>query len=591
MRRRRSLAVLLLVAGIGATALLTTGPAPTPVAVPQSGPTAEVAVALAARQRAAALVADWPVERKLAQLLVLSVHGSDLDTPHAGNTARHGVATIREVLERYEPGGVVYFGDVGPAQGGNLVDPVQIRALSDGIHAALPIPPLIAADTEHGIIERLPEPATLLPGAMAVGAAGDRQLAADVAQTIAFELRALGVDVNFAPVADVHTNLANPIIGLRAFGADPEAVGAMVAASVAGHAAAGVAATAKHFPGHGDTSVDSHVALPTIPHDRARLDAVELAPFRAAIAAGVPLVMVGHLDVPALDASGTPASLSVPITTDLLRGELGFDGVVVTDALDMAALRPATDPAGAAVGALRAGADLLLMPVSTPAAVEALATAAADGTVPAARIDQAVQRVVALKIALGLLDGDERPPVTDVGGAPQGSTALALGLRSMAVLGGCLPVIGPGDTVTLVGPDASRTLAAAQAELVAGGVDVIALRHDRNPTPAQRAAALIALRSSAVAAVVVDRPSVRSGERELADMAGPLAGAVVVVTGLPTELSALSTPGATALTFGDSASAGLALAEVLRGRGAPGGTSPAPTGTDLPPVTAAACAR
>jgi beta-N-acetylhexosaminidase len=519
------------------------------------------------------------------------VHGSDLDTPHAGNTARHGVATIREVLERYEPGGVVYFGDVSPAQGGNLVDPMQIRALSDGIHAALPIPPLIAADTEHGIIERLPEPATLLPGAMAVGAAGDRQLAADVAQTIAFELQALGVDVNFAPVADVHTNPANPIIGLRAFGADPEAVGAMVAASVAGHAAAGVAATAKHFPGHGDTSVDSHVALPTIPHDRARLDAVELAPFRAAIAAGVPLVMVGHLDVPALDASGTPASLSVPITTDLLRGELGFDGVVVTDALDMAALRPATDPAGAAVGALRAGADLLLMPVSTPAAVEALATAAADGTVPAARIDQAVQRVVALKIALGLLDGDERPPVTDVGGAPQGSTALALGLRSMAVLGGCLPVIGPGDTVTLVGPDASRTLAAAQAELVAGGVDVIALRHDRNPTPAQRAAALIALRSSAVAAVVVDRPSVRSGERELADMAGPLAGAVVVVTGLPTELSALSTPGATALTFGDSASAGLALAEVLRGRGAPGGTSPAPTGTDLPPVTAAACAR
>ena len=201
--------------------------------------------------------------------------------------------------------------------------------------------------------------ATDVPSNMALGAAGDPRAAAEGASILARELVAVGVNWNLAPVADVNNNPANPVIGTRAFGDDPALVGAYAAAAIRAYQTAGILACAKHFPGHGDTSVDSHVGLPTLEHSRDRLDAIELAPFRAAIAAGVGSVMTAHLLVPGLDPEWI-STLSAPILTDLLRRELGHAGVIVTDALEMAGVADLLQEPDAAVASVIAGADVLL---------------------------------------------------------------------------------------------------------------------------------------------------------------------------------------------------------------------------------------
>ncbi len=293
----------------------------------------------------------------------------------------------------------------------NVASSAQLRALTAAIEGACGregFPALIASDEEGGRVQRLRDLGPPFPGAMAVAATGDLALAEAVGRAIGERSRAHGLNVVFAPVADVNSDPDNPVIGPRSYGENPQAVAAFVAAAVRGLAAAGVAATAKHFPGHGDTRLDSHVALPTIAHGLDRLRATELVPFRAAIAAGVPLVMTAHIRFPALDGSGDPATLSAPILGGLLRGELGFDGVIISDAMNMAAIRDHYGVAEGCVRSIIAGADLVEPLMREREVAAALAAAAASGRLPMGRLDDAARRVLRLRrgLAAGATAGD-----------------------------------------------------------------------------------------------------------------------------------------------------------------------------------------
>ena len=263
------------------------------------------------------------------------------------------------------------------------------------------IPLLVSADMERGMAFRVKRGVVPLPFAMAVGASGSEDAARFMGEVTAREGRALGIHWALAPVADVNNNPANPVINIRSFGEDPESVAKLVAAFVAGVKSGGLLSTAKHFPGHGDTAVDSHMQLARLSVERSRLDAVELRPFRRAVESGVDSVMLGHIAVPALDPSGAPATLSQPMATDLLRRDLGFQGLVVTDALEMAGLRAAWT-GEAAVRAVNAGADFILLPPQPAVAIQAVVRAVREGDIPAERIDASVLRILEAKERLGL---------------------------------------------------------------------------------------------------------------------------------------------------------------------------------------------
>ena len=267
-------------------------------------------------------------------------------------------------------------------------------------HAKVPL--LVAADFERGTSMRVEE-GTSFPHNMAVAATGDPKDAYTMGKITALEAKAVGVPWIFAPDADVNSNPDNPIINTRSFGEDPERVSEFVAAFVRGVEENGGLATAKHFPGHGDTSTDSHLDLPTVTSDRSHLERVELAPFRAAIAAGIGSIMTGHLAVSALEPDpDLPATMSPRISTDLLRGQMGFDGLVVTDALDMGGVTVRYPPGEVAVQSILAGADVLLVPPVLDAALEAVRDAVASGRIPMSRLNQAVTRVLRAKAKLGL---------------------------------------------------------------------------------------------------------------------------------------------------------------------------------------------
>src|SRR5690606_667232 len=255
-------------------------------------------------------------------------------------------------------GGVILFAR-------NIRDPVQVANLTRSLQqlaqsSGARIPLFIATDQEGGIVARLRSPAAVMPGAMALGAASSPELAYEAGRSTARQLLAVGINMNFAPVVDVNNNPANPVIGVRSFGEDPELVAELGAAFIRGQQEEGVISTAKHFPGHGDTDTDSHIALPRADHPRVRLDQVELVPFRAAIAAGVDAIMTAHVTFPSIDPTpGLPATLSHRVLTGLLREELGHEGLIVTDAMEMQAITANFGIAEAAVRAVEAVGDMV----------------------------------------------------------------------------------------------------------------------------------------------------------------------------------------------------------------------------------------
>lgn len=311
--------------------------------------------------------------------IAAGIPGPELDT------------AIRERLVALAPSGIVLFAR-------NVSDPQQLRQLTDELHA-LPSQPLVAMDQEGGRVARLKPPFTRFPPALAVGATDDVALAERIGTAMGHELASAGIDLDFAPVLDVHSNPHNTVIGDRAFGTDPERVTRMALAVHRGLLAAGVLTCGKHFPGHGDTLADSHFDLPRVDRSRAELERVELPPFRAAIAAGIPLMMVAHVIHSALDAQ-RPASLSPVIVRGLLRQELGYTGVIATDDMDMRAITKDHDLGAAAVLTLRAGCDWVLACQSLESAERAAAAieAAIDaGDLDARELEQSGARIDELR--------------------------------------------------------------------------------------------------------------------------------------------------------------------------------------------------
>ncbi len=328
------------------------------------------------------------LEQQIGQLIVAGFHGATVSPE------------IAELIQRRHVGGIILFAR-------NIHEPEQTLELTTRLQALAKeaghaYPLLIAVDQENGVVRRLGQGATIFPGSMAVAATGSTELEYEIAQATAQELQALGINMNLAPVLDVNNNPANPVIGVRSFGEDPHSVARYGVAAIQGYQDAGVISCAKHFPGHGDTTTDSHLALPTVPHTLERLEEVELVPFKAAIASGVDSIMIGHPTFPRLtDSQNTPATISPPIVRDLLRSKLGYDGVVVTDDMEMSAITETVGTERGVVLALKARNDLACVSHRHDrqiAALDAVRAAVASGELPAETVRQAVGRVLRLKM-------------------------------------------------------------------------------------------------------------------------------------------------------------------------------------------------
>jgi beta-N-acetylhexosaminidase len=328
--------------------------------------------------------AHWALRDKVAQLFVVGFRGTEPDE------------SVRELVEA-GVGGVIYFAR-------NVESPEQVADLSRSLQRTAAEsdsrPLLITVDEEGGAVSRLPRDGRL-PGQMAIGATRDPALARRAAAAKARELRAVGINANLAPVLDVNNNPDNPVIGVRSFGEDPELVGELGAAVAEGFRRDGVVACGKHFPGHGDTAVDSHVDLPVVEHGRDRLDRVELPPFRAAIEAGIGAIMTTHVAFPEFTGGAErPATLSEPVVTGLLRERLGFDGLIATDCMEMDAIADGVGTPAAAVQAVEAGCDLVTVshtPATQRAAIDAVVAAVQSGRIDETRIDESVRRILRTK--------------------------------------------------------------------------------------------------------------------------------------------------------------------------------------------------
>jgi beta-N-acetylhexosaminidase len=380
------------------------------------------------------------LEQKVGQLLVSSFQSSYISTDS------DAFDQLAKAVRDYHVGGFHVFGAselappvlLNPAYGTVILgQPLEAASLLNRLQQAAAIPLLNTGDFEAGLGFRV-SGATAFPRQMAVAAAGDEQLAYEAARITGVESRAIGVHVNFAPIADVNNNPRNPVINTRAFGEVPDQVGRLTSAYVRGMRAGGMLSTLKHFPGHGDTDVDSHIGLPIINQPRERLDTVELPPFRQGIAAGADAMMIAHIQLPALDkAEFSPATLSRPIVTDLLRGEMKFTGLIYTDSMGMDAVSKRMSPGEAAARAVRAGNDIVLHSPDDGAAVAGIKAAVEKGEIGIAQIDESVRRVLRAKARLGLhkskvVSLDEVP--AKVGGRTHGAVARDLSQKSITLI-------------------------------------------------------------------------------------------------------------------------------------------------------------
>jgi beta-N-acetylhexosaminidase len=358
-----------------------------------------------AEQWVQATLKKMTLEEKVGQMLVSSFQSNFLSTD--SDTFDALVKTVHE----QHVGGFHVFGSseaappvlLNAAYGTvTLGQPLAAASIVNRLQAISKLPLLNTADFETGVGMRIMG-ATSFPRLMAFGAAGDERLAEEAGRVTGEEARAIGVHVNFAPVVDVNNNPRNPVINTRSFGEDPALVGRLASAYIRGLQSAGVIATLKHFPGHGDTDVDSHLGLPVITHPRERLEQIELPPFKAGIASGAEGIMTGHIEMPALDPTpSTPTTLSAPIVGGLLRKELGFAGLIYTDSMGMAGVNAMYKPGEAAVRAILAGNDVVLHSPDDAAAFAGIVEAVKAGRIGEARIDESVTRILRAKARAGL---------------------------------------------------------------------------------------------------------------------------------------------------------------------------------------------
>ena len=401
---------------------------------------------------------DLTLDQQIGQLFMVGFPGASVTDE------------IRALIVERHVGGVVLFTR-------NIRDVRQTAELTDALQqlareAGHPAPLLISVDQENGIVRRLGPEATAFPGNMALGATGSAALTREVAEATGQELLAHGINMNLAPSVDVNSTPANPVIGVRSFGERAEDVARLGVAAVEGYRAAGVVSTLKHFPGHGDTAVDSHLDLPVLPYALQRLDEVELLPFRAGIAAGAPCIMTAHVALPALTAGKLiPASVSGAVVHGLLRERLGFDGVVMTDCLEMQAISDTIGIAPAAVMALAAGNDLVLISHLVErqlGGIEAVRQAVRTGTLEESRIAEAAARVIQLKRRYLRWDaGASANAHTVVGSAAHRE------LRDRAYARSVTLVRDPGGLVPLdLAPQSRLVVLAPAAQTVSQAVDL-----------------------------------------------------------------------------------------------------------------------
>ncbi|KAA9396224.1 beta-N-acetylhexosaminidase [Haloarcula sp. CBA1130] len=323
-----------------------------------------------------------PVAQKVGQLFMAGFEGPE---PTDG---------VLELIREYNLGNIIYFTR-------NITSPAQVAALSaelqseaTAVGAGLPL--FVATDQEGGVVSRL-NWGTQLPSQMLIGACDDDAMARKAGATVGRELRSLGINLNLAPVLDVNNNPDNPVIGVRSFGEDPERVAALGTAMAQGLQSVDVAACGKHFPGHGDTAVDSHLDLPVVAHERPRLERVEFAPFEAAIQHGIDAIMTTHVAFPSITGDEElPATISSAVQTALLRKQLGFNGLLVTDCLEMDAIAEGVGPAEGAVRAIEAGCDIVTVSHTLErqrAAIEAVLSAVRSGRLTEERIDRSLHRI------------------------------------------------------------------------------------------------------------------------------------------------------------------------------------------------------
>lgn len=332
-------------------------------------------------------VDDLTLDEQIGQLLMVGFPGTT-PTPE-----------LIELIQKYHVGNVIFFSR-------NAREVRQIQELTASLQsiareAGQSFPLLIAIDQENGMVRRLGEDATSLPGNMALGAVDDEQSAYEVALASGRELKALGINLNLAPVVDVNNNPANPVIGVRSFGEDPQKVARLGNAEVRGYQDAGIVACLKHFPGYGDTSTDPHLAMPTVPYAMERLEQIELVPFQSGIAHGAECIMSAHIYLPALMSDAElPATLSPAVIHDLLRVHLAYQGVIMTDCLEMNAISETVGVGKGALLAFQAGNDLLLISHRFDrqlAGIEALKAAVYSGEISPAQIRQSAERIIKLK--------------------------------------------------------------------------------------------------------------------------------------------------------------------------------------------------
>ncbi len=595
----------------GAVAGLLLAPVAPAVAAPAAAPARDGAAPTAGPHTSRedvwvrATMRRMTVAQKVGQMMTGYVYGTDAHTPDARNTALYGVATPAEVVEEFALGGVVHFVWTDSYSKG----PEQLARLNNGLQDAARssnrrVPLMISTDQETGLVARLGTPATAFPGAMALGASRDAEGARRAAAVTGSELLSVGINQNYAPVADVNVDPANPVIGVRSFGSDPALVGDMVTAQVAGYQEdSGVATSAKHFPGHGDTATDSHVGLPVIDHTREEWEELDAPPFRAAVEAGVDSIMTAHIVVPSLDPTGVPATLSEPIMTGVLREELGYDGVITTDSLEMEGVRTMFDDGEVAVRAVEAGSDVLLMPAQPRVAVDALLAAVDSGRLTEERLDESVERILRLKWERGVVadsSADVDAVLTTLGNADHQAVAREVTDRTTTLLkddAGLLPLADGEDRDVLVTGWGAAPAAALGAALTEHG-DTVEVKEigasapdptdppdpadpgggpadpalDEAVAAAEDADVVVVLTNKAWDTAVTDRPGrQRQAVAELVATGTPV---VHVAVRDPYDVAHLPTVTTSLATYSTTPVALQSLARVLHGDVAPAGRLP-----------------
>lgn len=516
------------------------------------------------------ILSRMTTEQKVGQLFMVYFDGTSLSPD------------LERMITEYHVGGIIIFPhNLSTLRGlAMLVSQAQQAAANNEPY----IPLFVAADQEGWPIWRLPEGATIFPSNMAVGATHSIEDARLMAQVMAEEMKALGINMNLAPVMDINSNPDNPIIGTRSFGSSPDLVSRLGTAMIETYQSHGVVATAKHFPGHGDTSVDSHLELPTIEHDLARLEAVELPPFQAAISAGVDCIMTAHIYVPALDEEpDRPATLSPSVLQGLLREQMGFQGLIATDSLGMLGITSRYDLPTATSLAFEARADLLLFghdpghpPAEQRAAYEQLLDLVKEGSIPMSRLDDSVRRILRVKLRRGILTweaGDLDRALEDVGTTEHLAAVQRVALDSITLVrddSGLLPLT-PEASILVIYPRGGAGLgqAISQRAPLATLLEV-----SEDPTWREVIRAMD-LADHAQLVVMGTRNALQHpGQAQLVQTLLPGRELVVVALDLPYDLLSYPEVPTYLATYGRATVSLEALADVLFGVEAPRGRLP-----------------